>query len=47
MLYVFQEWVTKPVGEDHPVFAAAEYLSSVEQSMSEYESDFYQSNDYR
>ena len=34
---ILSEWITKPVGSNHPVFEAASYLSSVE---SEYESDY-------
>lgn len=35
---VLCEWITKPVDSRHPVFEAADYLSSVE---SEYESDYH------
>ena len=35
---VLTEWITKPVNANHPVFEAANYLSSME---SEYESDYY------
>ena len=35
---VLTEWITKPVNSNHPVFEAANYLSSME---SEYESDYY------
>ena len=34
---VMREWLEKPVGEAHPVYKAADYLSSLEYSMSDAE----------